>query len=144
MKFYLVDVNVWVALVYDLHVHHGTARTWFESLGPEQAFFCRMTQLGLLRLLTNRKVMGRDVVSQRQAWRIFDRLSSDARVSCLAEPARVEAEFRRLTQSPEPSTHSWSDAYLAAVAATGGLAVATLDRGFAGAEGVEVHYLPTS
>ncbi len=144
MKSYLVDVNVWLALVYDLHVHHGAARSWFESLGPEQAFFCRLTQLALLRLLTNSKVMGRDVVSQRQAWRIFDRTISDARVGLLYEPARVEAEFRRLTQSPHPATRSWSDAYLAAVAATGGLAVATLDQGFAGADGVEIHYVPVS
>ncbi len=144
MKSYLVDVNVWLAVVYDLHVHHVAAQSRFGALGPEQALFCRLTQLALLRLLTNSKVMGRDVMSQRQAWRIFDRTASDVRVGFLSEPARVEAEFRRLTQSSQPATHSWSDAYLAAVAATGGLAVATLDRGFSGAAGVEVHYVPVS
>jgi len=142
MKSYLVDVNVWVALAYNLHVHHTAARNWFERLGPKQALFCRPTQLAFLRLLTNPRVMGRDVVSQRQAWRIFDRIMSDARVAFLAEPAGVEAAFRGLTQSPLPATHSWSDAYLAAVAVTGRLAVATLDQAFAGANGVEVCYLP--
>lgn len=144
MKSYLVDVNVWLALVYDLHVHHEAARCWFESLGPEQAFFCRLTQLALLRLLTNGKVMGRDAVSQRQAWRIFDRTVSDARVGFLSEPEHVEAEFRRLTQSSQPATHSWSDAYLAAVAVSGGLAVATLDQAFAGADGLSVCHIPPS
>jgi len=142
MKSYLVDVNVWVALAYDRHVHHTAARNWFEPLGPDQALFCRLTQLAFLRLLTNPRVMGRDVVSQRQAWRVFDRMMSDARVAFFAEPPDVEAAFRRRTQSAHPATHSWSDAYLAAVAVTGRMAVATLDQGFAGANGVEVCYLP--
>mgnify|MGYP001099730261 CR=1 FL=1 len=144
MKSYLVDANVWLALVYDLHVHHRAAHSWFDTLAANQAFFCRHTQLALLRLLTNRKVMGRDVLGQRQAWRIFDRTASDVRVGFLAEPAGVEAEFRRLTQSSQPATHSWSDAYLAAVAVSGGLAVAALDRRFAGADGVEIHYVSVS
>jgi len=133
---YLVDVNVWLALVYDLHVHHDTVRQWFETLETGGALFCRTTQLGLLRLLTNPRVMGQDVLSQRAAWQVYDRTAQDARVAFLSEPARVEPEFRRLTQSSHPATNVWSDAYLAAVAATAGLSVATLDRAFASLPGV--------
>ena len=47
------DVNVWVALTYQGHVHHSAARGWFVSLHADaRLFFCRVTQLGLLRLLT--------------------------------------------------------------------------------------------
>ena len=79
-------------------------------------------------LLANPRVMGRDVMSQRAAWRIYDRIIQDPRVAFLSEPGRVEPEFRRLTQSSHPATHVWPDAYLAAVAPAAGLSVATLDR----------------
>jgi predicted nucleic acid-binding protein len=39
----LVDLNVWLALVYDGHVHHPVAISWFEHGGRESAAFCRIT-----------------------------------------------------------------------------------------------------
>jgi hypothetical protein len=85
----LVDVNVWPALVYDLHVHHDTVRHWFETLETRGAPFCRKTQLGLLRLLTKPRVVGQDVLSQRAAWQTRDRISRDPRVAFLSEPGQV-------------------------------------------------------
>lgn len=55
---YLADVNVWIALAAAGHVHHSIALAWFEEPQTSQILFCRITQMGLLRLLTNRKVMG--------------------------------------------------------------------------------------
>jgi predicted nucleic acid-binding protein len=53
------DINVWVALTYEGHVHHTTAATWFTELPPDVTLaFCRFTQLGLLRLLTTAVVKG--------------------------------------------------------------------------------------
>ena len=63
----LVDLNVWLALVYDGHVHHLAAVSWFEKVEGASAAFCRITQLGLLRLLTNRTVMDRFALNQRDA-----------------------------------------------------------------------------
>jgi predicted nucleic acid-binding protein len=82
--------------------------------------------------------MGQDVLSQRAAWQVYDRTAQDARVAFLSEPARVEPEFRRLTQSSHPATNVWPDAYLAAVASTAGLSVATLDRAFVKMPSVDV------
>ena len=48
----LVDVNVWLPLVYDGHLHHLAAVSWFDQEDGKSAAFCRITQLGLLRLLT--------------------------------------------------------------------------------------------
>ena len=143
-KSFLVDINVWLALVYDLHVHHQPAQHWFESLAANQAFFCRFTQLGLLRLLTNSKVMAKDTMSQRAAWGIYDRTMTDERVNFTAEPPAVETELRRLTQSSSGSTRVWSDAYLASFASAGGLTVATMDKGLAGMRGIDVAYLGAS
>ena len=54
---YLLDVNVWIALAAERHTHHRVARRWFSNLLDEKLAFCRITQLGFLRLLTNRHVM---------------------------------------------------------------------------------------
>lgn len=137
----LVDVNVWIALAYDLHVHHSVALKWFEGLGPEQALFCRATQLGFLRLLTNRKVMRNDTLNQLEAWKTYDRTLRDSRVVFVGEPTRLEPELRRLTKSSLQSTNLWTDAYLAAFASASGCSVATFDKGFAAMRGVETTLL---
>jgi toxin-antitoxin system PIN domain toxin len=96
MKSFLVDVNVWVALAYSLHVHHDPAKRWFETIGVDQAYFCRLTQLGFLRLLTNPHVMGPNVMTQPRAWQTYDELDQDLRVSFLAEPEHVDSAMRQL------------------------------------------------
>src|SRR5437764_298943 len=110
------DVNVWVALTYEGHVHHGVAKRWFESLPPvARLFYCRVTQHGLLRLLTTEAVMGRgEVMSQASAWRSYDRWSDDDRISFLAEPPELENGFRSLSRLQHPAPKDWADAYLAA------------------------------
>ncbi len=49
---YLPDINVWIALAAEKHIHHPAARYWFANLHDERLTFCRLTQLGFLRLLT--------------------------------------------------------------------------------------------
>ena len=124
------DVNVWIALSYRGHLHHNVARQWLNEAGAAEIFFCRLTQLGFLRLLTNARVMERDVKSQREAWRVYDRWLEDDRVSFRPEPPELEGAFRRLTQAAQPAGNVWPDAYLVAVAKAAGAAVVTLDAGF--------------
>jgi predicted nucleic acid-binding protein len=59
---YLPDVNVWIALAADRHALHRAARHWFSRLVDEKLAFCRLTQLGFLRLLTNKHVMHEEVM----------------------------------------------------------------------------------
>jgi len=130
--FLFPDINVWVALTYDRHVHHVRARGWFEGLAPgARLFFCRVTQLGLLRLLSAPAVMGPDEAkSQRDAWRAYDRWLEDERVEFLDEPSGLETHFRALTRSRHASTKDWADSYLAAFAEASRLTVVTFDRAF--------------
>ena len=86
-----------MALSSDRHVHYEAAHRWFAGVAPGGAVFCRLTQLGYLRLLTNPRVMGDDAVNQREAWRIYDRLREDARVGYVAEPP-AETENRQLSR----------------------------------------------
>ena len=43
----LVDLNVWLALAYDGHVHHLAAVSWFEKGEGENAAFCRRFGISL-------------------------------------------------------------------------------------------------
>jgi len=134
-KIYLPDVNVWLAIAADGHIHHGEAMAWFDTCAPANAAFCRVTQMGLLRLLTNVHALHEDVLSQKEAWRVFDKLRDDDRVTYLGEPEGLEREWRLTTQHPSPSTHLWTDCYLHAFAAMRQALVVTFDRTFAKSAG---------
>jgi hypothetical protein len=57
---YLADVNLWLALAFESHVHHASAAAWFRGLAStDSCAFCRMTQQGFLRLSTNPKALVR-------------------------------------------------------------------------------------
>jgi hypothetical protein len=84
--------------------------------------------MGLLRLLTNRKVMGVDVQTMAKAWAAYERARVDARVLFLTEPYALESEWRRLTSARAVSTNTWTDTYLSAFAATAGLEFVTFDK----------------
>jgi uncharacterized protein len=124
------DINVWVALTYEGHVHHTTAAAWFAEIPPDVTLaFCRFTQLGLLRLLTTPAVMGDEVMTQPQAWAAFDRWLQDPRVTFIDEPPEIETRFRSLTRRRQPATKDWADSFLAAFATAGYLTLVTFDRG---------------
>jgi hypothetical protein len=82
---------------------------WFETVAPAEAAFCRVTQMGFLRLLTTTHAMHEDVLSQKEAWRVFDKLRDDERVTFLGEPEGLEREWRAATQQPTPSNQLWTD-----------------------------------
>ncbi len=52
----LLDVNVWLALTFDSHAHHPAAKLWFDALSGDLCLFCRSTQQGYLRLVTNANI----------------------------------------------------------------------------------------
>ena len=52
------DLNLWLALIDADHAHHARARRYWEQEATSEIAFCRVTMLGLLRLLTNSRVMG--------------------------------------------------------------------------------------
>jgi toxin-antitoxin system PIN domain toxin len=123
------DINVWLALTYEGHVHHVMARAWFDSIDQDsRLFFCRFTQLGLLRLLSAQSIMGDEVMNQQEAWGAYDRWLQDERVELIDEPLGLEALFRTLTRLRHPAPQDWADSYLAAFAAASHLTLVTFDR----------------
>ena len=55
------DINVWLALASSSTCTIEHAKRWYDSLDDEQLLFCRFTQLGLLRLLTAKAIMGQSL-----------------------------------------------------------------------------------
>ena len=130
-KMHLPDINVWLALTFDSHLHHPAAKTWFDALGNDAlCFFCRLTQQGFLRLATNPSVFGKDAVTLPDAWQKYAVFLSDPRVAFAGEPAGLETQWRTFTQTQSFSPKVWNDAYLAAFAQTGGLEMVTFDKAF--------------
>jgi len=127
----LLDVNVWLALASERHIHHHIAKVWFDQLGLAEAAFCRITQISFLRLITNVHVMGGEAVSQLRAWTLYEDLASDERVTFVAEQAEVEAVWKHFTQGSFTGTNLWTDVYLAALAAVHGMTLVSFDRGLA-------------
>jgi len=123
-----LDANVWLALLWNRHIHSERAREWFEGAGEEQFFFCRFTQLTILRLLTTEKIMGKDTKTMPEAWSVWDRVWADTRIAFLPEPDDLEKEFRSRSRLSSRSPKVWADAYLLAFASVAGLKFVTFDR----------------
>jgi uncharacterized protein len=128
MSLVFPDVNVWLALASEEHVHHVDASAWWEQELAAIAF-CRFTQIGLLRLLTTAAVMNGKPLAMRRAWKVYDEFMGDGRVELIAEPPMMERAFREYSSSGTlASPKWWADAYLIAFAVEAGGVVATFDR----------------
>jgi toxin-antitoxin system PIN domain toxin len=124
------DVNVWLALVSHEHVHSAVARRWW-NLWSGQIAFCRLSQLGLLRLLTTAAVMDDKPLSFDAAWDVYDRLLGDDRVVFSAEHSRCDTIFRTIANGPASAPKVWADAWLLAVAEAAGGVLVTFDKALA-------------
>jgi uncharacterized protein len=122
----LLDVGVWLAAVWGRHIHHQQAERWFGQQTAGLAF-CRVTQMSLLRLLTNPAIMGNDVVTRASAWRVIDQLQADDRVTWASEPPGLDAVWRTISARDDHSHKLWTDDYLAAFAQSSQAALATMD-----------------
>jgi toxin-antitoxin system PIN domain toxin len=123
------DLNVWMALSLRAHVHHAAAWTWYRSLrGSEELAFCRMSQLGLLRLLTTEAVAREETLTQIQAWAVYDGWVKAGGATYIEEPYGIETEFRFYAYRDSPSPKEWGDSYLVAFAAAASLPLVTFDK----------------
>lgn len=138
---YLADVNVWIALAAVGHVYHPVALTWFAEPRTGHIVFTRVTQMGLLRLLTNHKVMGANVLTEADAWKVYASLLDDDRVQYAEEPPHLEDGWRQATRQSGAGPNFWTHAYLAAFAEAGNYAIVTFDYGFQRHRGVDVRLL---
>lgn len=125
---YFPDINLWLALTA-AHTHTKPAIEWYDSLQDgEILYFCRLTQLGLLRLLTTKSVMGANTHSQRGAWQIYEQWRNEGNAGFLIELAGIDALIGARANHLQSSPKSWNDDYLAAFAETAGVTLVTFDK----------------
>jgi toxin-antitoxin system PIN domain toxin len=129
MKRHLLDVNVLLALVWPRHEGHHDAHAWFARVGRRAWATNPITQLGVLRLLTN-SLIALHTVSPARA------------LDVMAEATRHPGhEFwpmdRQVLDSLKPLAsylrgyHQWTDAALLCHAAEHDAALVTFDSGIA-------------
>jgi predicted nucleic acid-binding protein len=80
-------------------------------------------------------MMADEVLSQSEAWAVYDRWLEDPRVAFVEEPQTLEQRFRAMTRSRRAAPEGWADAYLAAFADAAQFTLVTFDRGFRGKVG---------
>lgn len=137
----LIDVNVLHALVYEESQNHREAIQWLGGIGGDTIVVCRVTQHGLLRLLTLPQVMKGNVRTMEQAWGVYDGLMSDTRFRFVWEPEGMENLWRNLCPASIVAPQKWTDAYLAAFAIASGMQFVTFDRGFRDFRGLNLKLL---
>jgi toxin-antitoxin system PIN domain toxin len=125
------DLNVWVALSDQSHVHSTQAWEWLHLLPREaRIIFSRYTHIGLLRLLTSEAVMGPATLTLEKAWYAYDTWLSDPRVEFYPEPYGLDAALRDATApfAAKPASKSVGDCYLLAFSKQSQATLVTFDR----------------
>lgn len=92
-----------------------------------------MTQNTFLRLLTNKRRLqphGLAALSNEQAIAVYRTFFRDSCIKFCPEPRGLESLWLRLAAHGSASPLLWMDAYLAALAISGGLRLVTFDAGF--------------
>ena len=125
------DINVWLAILLADHAHRAEARAWWEADPSDTLALTRITQLGILRLLTTSAAMNGQPLTMIEAWAAYDRLFEDDRVAYLDEPASFERSFRKKSVEQFASPKLWADAYLAAFAEETQASIVTFDHALA-------------
>ena len=121
------DINVWLASVWARHRRHDIARRWIEEQQDDLAF-CRVTQMGFLRMVTNPAVAGGEALTRRAAWELFEALMTDPRISFLREPQGLEALWIAFSKRDDTSHKLWTYDFLAAFAQAANAEFVTFDR----------------
>lgn len=132
----LPDVNVWLALSVPELVHHRAALLWWQQTASGKCHFNRVTMLGLVRLLTQPRVMGAGALGAAAALAIWQRWIALPEVALHPEPAGLDGVLATLVPADMPP-RLLTDAYLAAFAMCAGLRLVSFDADFARFAGLE-------
>ena len=136
----LLDINLWLSLVDQRHLHHPVVRAYWSQNGDRQFAFCRVTMLGFLRLITSHKAVA-NPKTHAAAWSIYQEFKALPNIRFLTEPPHLETSFHSLTTEVDLPNRMWTDAYLAAFAITSGSRLVSFDADFARFPGLQFLHL---
>ena len=126
----LPDLNVWLALAATQHPHHAQALTYWEQQASGQVLFCTVTALGLVRLLSQPKLMGASVLGSAEASDLLQAFRHQPGVAMAAPEHDGWDLFHTLLSSAELPARLQTDAYLAALVIANGWRLVSFDRDF--------------
>ena len=115
---YLLDVNALLAAIWATHANHSKVDAWVEG---RRLVTCPLTELGFLRISTHPKALNSTMTSARELLNDFLERNS----------VEFQAADLRALQSKAANSNSNSvtDSYLAELAGSKGMKLATLDTG---------------
>lgn len=138
----IADVNVLLPLLVPAHPSHRAARDWLAEQPEAAVGWCVLTQLGVLRLLSNTRVASTSALSPTAALSVWGQLVLSAPFSEVDKTPGNHAEIlRRITADRAPSVSLWTDAWLAALAQSLECEMVTFDRGFRSFKGLKLRLL---
>ena len=126
----LPDLNVWLALAATQHPHHAQALTYWEQQASGRVLFCTVTALGLVRLLSQPKLMGASVLGSAEASDLLQTFRRQPGVAMAAPEHDSWDLFHTLLSSAELPARLQTDAYLAALVIANGWRLVSFDRDF--------------
>lgn len=127
----LADINVVFSLLVKNHVHHPVSWEWWEKRKDNSVGMCLLCRMGILRLLANDKAMNGEAISPEAALAAWDMFAADPRTTWVTVPERShEMYFRRYVTGRRPTPNLWTDAWLAALAESTEMGLASFDSGF--------------
>jgi toxin-antitoxin system PIN domain toxin len=124
------DLNLWLALIDPDHAHHARARRYWEHEAAAEIAFCRVTMLGLLRLLTHPRVMHGAPFTSAEAWDAYRAFAGLPEVCFVEDSLAAEKRFELWSRVPGFPAHRWTDAWIAALASSAGARVVSFDSDF--------------
>ncbi len=125
----LLDVNVWLALAIEEHPHHDIAVSYWNRQSAAARFFCRVSAMSLVRLLTHPKLMAEKPFTLAKAWAFYRSFAALPGVAMLSEPEGIDADLEAMIMPKLPS-RLFTDAYFAAMARRGHVRLVTFDKDF--------------
>ena len=124
------------------HSHHQHAVHYWEDQASDRVLFSTVTALGLMRLVSQPKLMGPAVSNAAEASALLDALCQQPGVG-LAEPEHGGWEvFHQLLRGGEIPARLCTDAHLAALAIANGWRLVSFDRDFERFAGLQRLPLP--
>lgn len=132
----LPDLNVWLALAWSGHPQHAVALAYWERQAAPRVLFCGVTALGLIRLITQEKVMGEALLSSSEASALQRRLAGQPGVSLARDEAAAWPLLHALLAGQSRASRDITDAWLVALALSQGLRLVSFDAGFGRFDGL--------
>ena len=138
----LVDVNVLLPLLLPQHPAHAAARQWLGLQAKNTTRYALPVQLGVLRLLSQPRVMGNSALLPDVALQTWADLVDAADMQELVAPQPQHGLLLRQCVAGRVATPNlWTNAWLAALAMATHSTMVTFSHGFRGFAGLQLTLL---